>query len=122
MTTFRTQREMKSEKLGLHEARNALKRIFMKDLLCEGEDSPAFRKALNLLESHPQLAREWFEATDENVSFRFLPLSIFVASGASVGAVEIVHKLNPKAVSTKHPDLHLYVSIHYSRLTECWHR
>ena len=83
------------ESYTLAEARKALKNIFIHDDLCEGDDNPSCRKALTLLTLHPQLAKEWYEATDEDaegldVSFRFLPLSIFVASGASLDAVEAV--------------------------------
>lgn len=118
MTSFKTNKARDGEKkknrfkeynnYSLKEAREALQRIFVQDDLCEGDRNPSCRRALSLLTLHPQLASEMFQASDEEDAIRFLPLSIFVASGASLDAIRAVYELYPKAVSTKHPDLLLY--------------
>ena len=94
----------------LEAARHILINIFkfQQDDLCE-DDNPITNKALSLLLAHPSLAYEEFEAS-EDLSFRFLPLSIFIASGAPLGVIAILHKLNPDAACSKHPILKLYVS------------
>lgn len=92
-------------------ARRELAQIFKYEFeaLCE-EDSKPSTQALRLLLAYPQLAKEWFEA-DPEVPFRFSPLSIFVASGAGLRAVEAVDQLYKPAVATKHPELQFYVSV-----------
>jgi hypothetical protein len=92
-------------------ARLELAQIFKHEFeaLCE-EDSKPSKQALRLLLAYPQLAKEWFEA-DPEVPFRFSPLSIFVASGANLRAVEAVDQLYKTAVATKHPELQFYVSV-----------
>ena len=95
----------------LDAARHILINIFkfQQDDLCE-DDSPITHKALSLLVAHPSLAYEEFEAS-EDLSFRFLPLSIFIASGAPLGVIAVIHKLNPDAACSRHPILKIYVSV-----------
>ena len=86
---------------------------FKQDELCE-EGSPASARALQLLRENPILAEEYYEATDE-ISFKFMPLSIFITSGARKEVIETIYNLYPKAISTSHPELGLYVSILFVR-------
>ena len=92
-------------------ARRELAQIFKyeQEALCE-EDSAPSMQALRLLLAYPQLAKEWYVA-DPEVPYRFSPLSIFVASGAGLRAVEAVDQLYKPAVATKHPELKFYVSL-----------
>jgi len=93
--------------------REKLQGIFKleQDALCE-EGSEALTNALAILKQYPALAVEYFDATDEeeHVSFTFMPISIFIASGASLQVIETVYNLYPEAVSTPHPKLGIYVS------------
>ena len=102
--------ELFEEDCTLDEARDRLNHIFkyQEDDLCE-EDSPVTQRALSLLTAHPSLAFETFEVS-ERLNFQFLPLSIFIASGANLAIVALLHKLNPYAVCERHPDLKIYVS------------
>jgi hypothetical protein len=100
-------------------ARRELAQIFKYECeaLCEEDSKPSIQ-ALRLLLAYPQLAKEWFEG-DPEVPFRFSPLSIFVASGAGLRAVEAVDQLYKPAVATKHPELQFYVSVLQTGVL-CW--
>ena len=108
--TMNTMEFEQAETKTLEEARQELAGIFKyeQDDLCE-DDSPITHKALALLVTFPDLAFEEFEASEE-LSYKFLPLSIFIASGAQLGVIAVLHKLNPAAVKARHPVLKLYVS------------
>lgn len=94
----------------LDEARDQLIHIFKykQDDLCD-DDSSATHKALSLLTAHPSLAFEEFGVSTD-MNFQFLPLSIFIASGANLGVIALLHKINPYAACEKHPVLMIYVS------------